>query len=180
MTHRFEIYKDKAGEYRVRFKYNSEIMWSSEGYRSKSSAINLINSIKKSSPSAPVNDLVSEFEDLRRKLANAPIPAADRIVRIDHNSKESKEFSAALQKLTESIRTSNDFGNFTEEEVEAVKFEVSMIDPGERQQWVRPSYIWQVAKSTLLWIADKAAGAVIGALALAALAALAMLLGIPI
>ena len=24
MAHKFEIYKDKAGEYRVRFKYNSE------------------------------------------------------------------------------------------------------------------------------------------------------------
>lgn len=25
MAHKFEIYKDKAGEYPVRFKYNSEI-----------------------------------------------------------------------------------------------------------------------------------------------------------
>ncbi len=28
MAHKFEIYKDKAGEFRVRFKYNSEIMFS--------------------------------------------------------------------------------------------------------------------------------------------------------
>ena len=42
MAHTFEIYKDKAGEYRVRFKYNSEIMFSTEGYSSKASAKNAI------------------------------------------------------------------------------------------------------------------------------------------
>ena len=31
MAHKFEIYKDKAGEFRVRFKYNSEVMFSTEG-----------------------------------------------------------------------------------------------------------------------------------------------------
>ena len=42
MAHKFEIYKDKKGEYRVRFKYNSETMFASEGYSSKSSATNAI------------------------------------------------------------------------------------------------------------------------------------------
>jgi uncharacterized protein YegP (UPF0339 family) len=54
--HTFEIYKDKAGEFRVRFKYNSEIMFSTEGYKSKSSAQNAIDSIKKNGPGAPVED----------------------------------------------------------------------------------------------------------------------------
>ena len=31
MAHKFEIYKDKAGEFRVRFKYNNEVMFSTEG-----------------------------------------------------------------------------------------------------------------------------------------------------
>ena len=35
MAHHFQIYKDKAGEFRVRFKYNDEIMFSTEGYSSK-------------------------------------------------------------------------------------------------------------------------------------------------
>jgi hypothetical protein len=56
MAHKFEIYKDKAGEYRVRFKYNSEVIFSTEGYSSKSSAQNAIDSIKKNGPSAPVED----------------------------------------------------------------------------------------------------------------------------
>ena len=30
MAHKFEIHKDKKGEFRVRFKYNSEVMFASE------------------------------------------------------------------------------------------------------------------------------------------------------
>ena len=52
MAHTFEIYKDKAGEFRVRFKYNSEIMFSTEGYSSKASAQNAIDSIKSNGPGA--------------------------------------------------------------------------------------------------------------------------------
>jgi len=56
MAHYFQIYKDKAGEYRVRFKYNQEIMFSTEGYSSKESAKNAIESIKKNGPGADVQD----------------------------------------------------------------------------------------------------------------------------
>ena len=47
MAHKFEIYKDKAGEFRVRFKYNSEVIFSTEGYSDKSGAKRAIESIKK-------------------------------------------------------------------------------------------------------------------------------------
>ena len=56
MAHHFEIYKDKAGEYRVRFKHNSETMFSTEGYSSKASARNAIESIKKNGPAAEIVD----------------------------------------------------------------------------------------------------------------------------
>ena len=56
MAHKFEIYRDKAGEYRVRFKYNSETIFSTEGYSSKASAQNAIDSIKKNGPGAPTDD----------------------------------------------------------------------------------------------------------------------------
>lgn len=56
VVHKFEIYKDKAGEFRVRFKYNSEIMFSTEGYSSKAGAQNAIDSIKKNGPGAPTED----------------------------------------------------------------------------------------------------------------------------
>ncbi|QNA84761.1 DUF1508 domain-containing protein [Sphingomonas sp. So64.6b] len=56
MAHKFEIYKDKAGEFRVRFKYNSETMFSTEGYSSKSSAKEAIESIQKNGPGAEIED----------------------------------------------------------------------------------------------------------------------------
>jgi uncharacterized protein len=56
MAHKFEIYKDNAGEFRVRFKYNSEVMFSTQGYASKSSAQNAIDSIKTNGPGAEVED----------------------------------------------------------------------------------------------------------------------------
>lgn len=56
MAHKFDIYKDKAGEFRVRFKYNSETIFSTEGYASKASAKNAIESIKKNGPAAPTDD----------------------------------------------------------------------------------------------------------------------------
>ena len=56
MAHTFEIYKDKKGEFRARFKYNSEVMFATEGYASKASALNAIASIQKNGPGAPTED----------------------------------------------------------------------------------------------------------------------------
>ena len=56
MAHKFEVYKDKAGEFRVRFMYNSEVMFSTQGYASKASAVNAIESIKKNGPGAPTTE----------------------------------------------------------------------------------------------------------------------------
>ena len=56
MAHKFEIYKDKGGEYRARFKYNSEVMFSTEGYASKSGAQDAIASIQENGPGAPTED----------------------------------------------------------------------------------------------------------------------------
>ncbi len=56
MAHTFEIWKDKKDEYRVRFKYNKEIMFASEGYASKASAKNAIESFKKNGPGAETID----------------------------------------------------------------------------------------------------------------------------
>lgn len=57
MAHKFEISKDAKGEYRVKFKYNSETMFWTEGYASKASAQKAIDSIKKNGPDAPTEDL---------------------------------------------------------------------------------------------------------------------------
>ncbi|WP_439814594.1 YegP family protein [Zavarzinia sp. CC-PAN008] len=63
MAHKFELYKDKKGEYRVRFKYNSEVMFATEGYASKASALKAIESIKKNGPGAAIEDTTTAAAD---------------------------------------------------------------------------------------------------------------------
>ncbi len=57
MAYKFEVYKDKAGEFRFRFKAaNGETMCASEGYAAKASALSAIESIRKNAPGATVDD----------------------------------------------------------------------------------------------------------------------------
>ena len=52
---KFEMYKDKAGEFRFRLKArNGEIIATSEGYSSKAACENGIESVKKNSPEAEI------------------------------------------------------------------------------------------------------------------------------
>nr|MCR4839628.1 YegP family protein [Eubacterium sp.] len=52
---KFEIYKDKKGEYRFRLKAgNGQIIATGEGYKELKSCKNGINSIKKNAPAAKI------------------------------------------------------------------------------------------------------------------------------
>ena len=52
---KFEVYTDKAGEYRFRLKArNGEIIAASEGYKAKASCLNGIESVRKNAPEADV------------------------------------------------------------------------------------------------------------------------------
>lgn len=56
MTHpKFEMYQDKAGEFRFRLKArNGEIIGVSEGYTSKANCVNGVESVKKNAPEAEI------------------------------------------------------------------------------------------------------------------------------
>jgi uncharacterized protein YegP (UPF0339 family) len=57
-TGKFEIYKDKAGEYRFRLKAsNGEIIIVGEGYKVKKSCMNGIRSVMKNAPKAKIVEL---------------------------------------------------------------------------------------------------------------------------
>ena len=56
MAHHFKIKKNKAGEFVAYFMYNSEAIFWTEGYSSKASAKNAIESIKKNGPGADMVD----------------------------------------------------------------------------------------------------------------------------
>ena len=52
---KFEMYQDKAGEYRFRLKAkNGEVIATSEGYKAKASCINGIESVKENAPDAEI------------------------------------------------------------------------------------------------------------------------------
>ena len=56
VTHpKFELYEDNAGEFRFRLKAkNGEIIAASEGYTSKASCLNGIESVRRNAPSAEI------------------------------------------------------------------------------------------------------------------------------
>ena len=55
---KFEVYTDKAGEFRFRLKAtNGQIIAVSEGYKAKASCVNGIESVKKNAPDAPVEEV---------------------------------------------------------------------------------------------------------------------------
>ena len=58
VTHpKFEMYEDKAGEFRFRLKArNGEIIATSEGYKTKANCENGIDSVKKNAPEAEVEE----------------------------------------------------------------------------------------------------------------------------
>ena len=56
MAHHFKIKRNKAGEFVAYFMYNSEAIFWTEGYSSKASAKNAIESIKKNGPTADTVD----------------------------------------------------------------------------------------------------------------------------
>ncbi len=56
MAHHFKIKKNKAGEFVAYFMYNSEAIFWTEGYASKASAKNAIESIQKNGPGAGTTD----------------------------------------------------------------------------------------------------------------------------
>lgn len=58
--HKFKILKGANEQFRVQFVYNAEVMVWSEGYSSKASAKNCIESIKKNAPDAATVDLTKE------------------------------------------------------------------------------------------------------------------------
>ncbi len=57
MAGKFELYKDSAGKYRFRLKAsNGQVVATGEAYETKASALNGIESVKKSAAGAPTDD----------------------------------------------------------------------------------------------------------------------------
>lgn len=58
MAAKFEVYKDKAGEYRFRLKAaNGQVIATSEGYTTKAACENGIESVKKNAAEATIEEI---------------------------------------------------------------------------------------------------------------------------
>ena len=58
---KFEVYADKAGEFRFRLKAkNGQIIAVSEGYKTKPNCLNGVESVKKNAPDAPIENTIEE------------------------------------------------------------------------------------------------------------------------
>ena len=69
MAHRFEIKRNRAGEYVAYFMYNREAIFWTEGYSSEASAKNAIESIVRNGPSAERVYLEqADAESLQKKI----------------------------------------------------------------------------------------------------------------
>jgi len=62
MAATFELFKDRAGEYRWRLRHENgnTIADSGEGYTTKQGALNGIQSVKDNAPDAPIDDLTED------------------------------------------------------------------------------------------------------------------------
>ena len=115
-------------------------------------------------------------DDLETKSA----PAAGRIVGFDHNSSEFREVLSKTEELKTQLQDANDVGQMSPRAVEVAVAEVEQIDQSLRLDFFRPAHIWRIAQSTLKWIGEQAAGALVGQLAVGLLILLAAILGISV
>ena len=74
---KFEVYKDKKGETRFRYRAaNGEIVFSSEGYKAKASALKSIESLRKNVATATVEDVEAAAKRAAPKAAKAAAKTA--------------------------------------------------------------------------------------------------------
>ena len=60
MAAKFEVYQDKSGDYRFRLRAtNGQVIATGQGYKSKKSCLQGIESVKKNAPVAPVVESAS-------------------------------------------------------------------------------------------------------------------------
>jgi uncharacterized protein YegP (UPF0339 family) len=78
VPYKFEVYKDRAGQVRVRFRAaNGEPMFATEAYTTRASAMKAVASIKKNAPGAAVDDMTKAAAPAKKGAA-AKKPAAKK------------------------------------------------------------------------------------------------------
>jgi hypothetical protein len=106
------------------------------------------------------------------ELASTLIPSHTGSLTLDSNSEAFKQASELLDELLQKLSKSNDVGAMSPTEVAAAQEEVTIIRGELSKAEVEGPDFFHMSRQTLTWIAKQAVGSVVGALALAALAAI--------
>ena len=97
---------------------------------------------------------------------------------LDHNSKAYQDAAEAFDELLKALETTNDVGNLSEDEIEEARVAVKQLKAEIDGDFIELPGFANRARLILTWIGKEAAGAVVGGLAIAALVAVANLIGI--
>lgn len=103
-------------------------------------------------------------------------PPADSFVSRRDKLQEIADITQILEEVERRLSQDNDLGKELASQKEVLVSEVRLLRDLVSQDQFRPSVLHAMAKRTLGWIADKAAGALVGGAAVAALAAIASIL----
>jgi hypothetical protein len=98
------------------------------------------------------------------RVFSPEIPASDRVVTLGHNSPEQIEALQKIDELIVAVTEANDFPG-TQEDKEQTVAELSAGRKLLEAAKVRVASIREVLQPKLNWLADKAAGAIVGILA---------------
>jgi hypothetical protein len=135
------------------------------------------------------NELFEPFardllKDIQRANADASpgdeVPAADRLVSLDHNSTAYRQAMDSLEQVADAVARSNEIGAGEPETRQRV---IAELDAGRRllkATQVRAQLAWAALYPALRWAASQTAGTIIGVAITAAIALLAALMGMTV
>jgi uncharacterized protein YegP (UPF0339 family) len=110
---KFELFKDKAGEYRWRLRHQNGnvIADSAEGYSTKSAALNGIESVKNNITLADIKDMSSEVpagskgESGAAAVGSAPQPATGQIMQSEPQQKSADKPAVSSRPSPETAKS---------------------------------------------------------------------------
>ena len=105
------------------------------------------------------------------------LPLGDEIISVDADSPEVIELKKLGSELIDQLQSANDLGELSRDEASAAAGEIRQILAAFSSSKIRKRQVYEFARSSLRWIAAKGGEALVGALATAFLAAIALYFG---
>ncbi|MBU7580643.1 MAG: hypothetical protein KAF27_09250 [Porphyrobacter sp.] len=168
-----KVEDDFAGSY---YKYLSG---NYDGYRSSSLNQAIASRYNEIGPSFMTDVLSAIIREDNSQVVEAA-PAADRVVPLNHNDPAASSLKQQAAQFVEDLKSANDLGNLNAVERDVAIYEAFQLSDLLHQPAVRASEVEARSIRLLKWVAEAAGSGLIGAAALALLAAIAAFFGFPL